>query len=533
MTVSGDSRNTVVSEPDELHEKLQEPHTGRHHAATGATPFWESGFFESQPPAARSASEHSGVGVLDPVTMQEVLDVLGPDAGDLLATSELEMGELIRRLNSQTMALPAIDAEFEAEIEAALAGGSDDQGPAEPPHTARGAHWRKRFLRAGIAAVLLSAASGGVAAAQMDQSVTMNLDGHAETVHTFADTVGGVLQAEGVHVGPHDALSPSPSAPVTDGGSIVLHRGRELDVTIDGVRHTRWTHAGTLGEALRELDIDTQNAQVSKPASARLPLHASAVNIQTQKTITLVNGAHKPRQVTTHAVTVGDLLASIGRPLGKHDSVKPGTQAKLTDGVQVMVSRTGVTVTNKHETIKPPVHKKHDDSMTKGHEKVVQHGKAGEKVVTYRVTKTNGKETKREKLKSKVTQKPEPKVIEVGTKKPPQPADSGSHTDSGSHATSGSHTASGSHAASGSMANEGIWDKIAGCESGHDWHINTGNGYYGGLQFDHSTWIANGGGKYAPNANEATKAQQIKIANNVKAHRGLSPWQCAREMGMT
>jgi uncharacterized protein YabE (DUF348 family) len=446
--------------------------------------------------------------------MQEVLDVLGPDAGDLLATSELEMGELIRRLNSQTMALPAIDAELEAEIEAALAGGPDDRGPTEAPRTARGTHWRKRFLRAGIAAVLLSAASGGVAAAQMDHSVTMNLDGHAETVHTFAETVGGVLAAEGVHVGPHDALSPSPSAPVTDGGSIVLHRGRELDVTIDGVRHTRWTHAGTLGEALRELNIDTQNAQVSKPASARLPLHASAVNIQTQKTITLINGAHQPRQVTTHAVTVGDLLASIGSPLGEHDSVKPGTEAKLTNGVRVMVSRTGVTVTNKHETIKPPVHKKHDDSMTKGHHKVVQHGKAGEKVVTYRVTKTNGKETKREKLKSTVTRKPEPKVVEVGTKKPPAPKTT-------------------SPGGGGSLANEGVWDKIAGCESGHDWHINTGNGYYGGLQFDHSTWIANGGGKYAPNANEATKAQQIKIANNVKAHRGLSPWQCAREMGMT
>jgi uncharacterized protein YabE (DUF348 family) len=514
VTVSGDTRSTVASEQDGEPYKNSEK---ARHRATDATSFWDSEFFESRPPTGRSAPEHSGVGVLDPVTMQEVLAVLGPDAEDLLATSELEMGELIRRLNSQTMTLPPIDAELEAEIEAALAGHSTDQEPPAASGTASGTQWRKRFLRAGIAAVLLSAASGGVAAAQMDHTVTVDVDGQAQTVHTFSDTVGGVLASEGITVGPHDALSPSPSAPVTDGGRVVLDRGRELDVIIDGVRHTRWTRAGTLGEALRELNIDTGHAQVSKPAQEHLPLHASTVNIQTQKTLTLIDGAHEPRQVTTHAVTVGDLLQSLGSPLGSHDSVKPGTDTTLTDGAQIMVSRTGVTVTNSHHKIKPAVHKKHDDSMLEGHQKVADPGKAGEKVVTYRITKTNGKETKREELKSKVTQKPKPKVVEVGTKEPAHHTDSDSGSDSGS----------------GSAANEGIWDKIAGCESGHDWHINTGNGYYGGLQFDHSTWIANGGGAYAPNANQATKAQQIKIANKVKSSRGLSPWQCAREMGMT
>ncbi|HKU31841.1 MAG TPA: transglycosylase family protein, partial [Arthrobacter sp.] len=74
--------------------------------------------------------------------------------------------------------------------------------------------------------------------------------------------------------------------------------------------------------------------------------------------------------------------------------------------------------------------------------------------------------------------------------------------------------------------NEAMWDKVAQCESGGNWAINTGNGYYGGLQFDVQTWLGSGGGAYAPNASLASKAQQIDIANRVYAQRGLSPWGC-------
>lgn len=81
-------------------------------------------------------------------------------------------------------------------------------------------------------------------------------------------------------------------------------------------------------------------------------------------------------------------------------------------------------------------------------------------------------------------------------------------------------------------ASPAAWDQVAQCESGGDWHINTGNGYYGGLQFDISTWLSGGGGQYAPRADLATKAQQIAVANTVYAHRGLRPWQCAYILGL-
>ncbi|MER8002486.1 transglycosylase family protein [Streptomyces sp. NPDC095613] len=69
-----------------------------------------------------------------------------------------------------------------------------------------------------------------------------------------------------------------------------------------------------------------------------------------------------------------------------------------------------------------------------------------------------------------------------------------------------------------------VWDKVAACESTNDWNINTGNGYYGGLQFTRSTWEAYGGTAYAPRADLATKDQQIAIAEKVLKGQGPGAW---------
>lgn len=75
-----------------------------------------------------------------------------------------------------------------------------------------------------------------------------------------------------------------------------------------------------------------------------------------------------------------------------------------------------------------------------------------------------------------------------------------------------------------SIPYEANWDRVAACESGGNWAINTGNGFYGGLQFDYGTWLGAGGGRYAERADLATKAEQVRIAEAVRADRGLSPW---------
>ncbi len=78
------------------------------------------------------------------------------------------------------------------------------------------------------------------------------------------------------------------------------------------------------------------------------------------------------------------------------------------------------------------------------------------------------------------------------------------------------------------------WDRVAACESGGNWSINTGNSFYGGLQFTRSTWLAYGGGAYASRADLATKSQQIAVAQRTLAGQGPGAWPvCSKRAGLT
>ena len=89
-------------------------------------------------------------------------------------------------------------------------------------------------------------------------------------------------------------------------------------------------------------------------------------------------------------------------------------------------------------------------------------------------------------------------------------------------------------AASGNAAaaDSGVWDRIARCESGGNWHINTGNGYYGGLQFSAGTWRAYGGSAYAATADQASRSAQIAVATKVQHAQGWGAWPvCSARAG--
>ena len=89
-------------------------------------------------------------------------------------------------------------------------------------------------------------------------------------------------------------------------------------------------------------------------------------------------------------------------------------------------------------------------------------------------------------------------------------------------------------APSANAATDSTWDRVAQCESGGNWSINTGNGFSGGLQFTAQTWKGFGGGQYAPAAHQATRAQQIAVAEKVLAKQGWGAWPvCSRKAGAT
>jgi hypothetical protein len=88
-------------------------------------------------------------------------------------------------------------------------------------------------------------------------------------------------------------------------------------------------------------------------------------------------------------------------------------------------------------------------------------------------------------------------------------------------------------AAPANAAPDSAWDKLAQCESGGRWDINTGNGYHGGLQFSPRTWSGFGGKEFAPVAYKASRAEQIVVAERVLAAQGWKAWpSCSRKTGV-
>ncbi|SFK13771.1 Uncharacterized conserved protein YabE, contains G5 and tandem DUF348 domains [Amycolatopsis sacchari] len=423
------------------------------------------------------------------ITEHDVRTVLGPDADDLMAEAELDVDELIRLINAETTMLPALALpDLASEDRTATAEAEPEKALVSAVKT-----WKKRFLRGSVLALLISITGGGAAALAMNKSVTVDVDGHTQTVHSFGKTVGEVLEDAGLTVGEHDALSPSPQAPVGDGGVIKLERGRHLNLVVDGEAKESWVRADTLAEALDQLGLSGKFGQgtfFSMAPTAELPLSGSTVTINTLKHVTVYDGDAAPRQVTTTAITAADFLRDQNLSLGPDDQVEGGLQFKLTDGAEVHISRTGISVINQEEDIDPPVQQVQDNTLDAGKQVVQDQGTPGKQLVTYRITKRNGQETAREQLSVKVLTEAKPKIVRVGTKQP---------------------TISGDGS---------VWDRIAKCESGGNWSINTGNGYYGGLQFDKQTWAAYGGTAYAPLPSQATREQQIAIAEKVRDDRG-------------
>jgi resuscitation-promoting factor RpfB len=441
------------------------------------------------------ADRHPSATDLMHVSTQDVLDVLGPDADDLLNAANVTIDELVGLLNAETTVLPVMSDEFLRAVE------EPEAQPAlgdEEPATGR---WKRRFLRASVAAILLSLTGGGAAAVAMDKSVTVDVDGHDQTVRTYASTVGDVLRSEGISPGAHDMLSPSPNAKVGDGGKIILQRGRLLHITVDGQPQDQWVKAATVGDALHQLNLPAQGAWLSAKPDQQIPLEGMNLEVKTAKQVTLFDGVNDPRQLTTNAVTVREMLTSLGLNLGPQDAVNPGLDQKVTTGAEIHISRTGVTVVNQQMPIDPPVQQISDPTMMVGDQQIVDPGMPGQQIVTFRVTTKNGRQTGREQIGAKVITPPKPKIVKVGAKQPPDGAQ---------------------------------WDRLAQCEAGGNWAENSGNGYYGGLQFDVQTWQAFGGGAYAPRPDLASREQQIAIATKVRDSRGgYSAWPvCSKKVGL-
>ena len=365
----------------------------------------------------------------------------------------------------------------------------------------------RRSVKYGLYGAVLAGVVGGTAAfatAANGTPITLVVDGHTKKIDTEASDVAGALKAAGYRVGPHDLVAPSPHSALKDGTKIVLQHGRLLHLVVDGQKRDVWTTAPTVDEALAALGY-TSSDFVSVSRSKRLPLSATDIALRTPKNVTIVHD-HRAQKVVTTAADVAQLLGQLNLGLDSNDRVQPAAASAITPNLVIKVQRVVVKNVTRSLKLDFAVQQRKDHRMYEGNTKVLTAGHKGAARLTYRLVYVDGKLVGRKLLQRVVTRQPKPQLEKVGTKSRPVPASSG-----------------------GNGLN---WDAVAQCESGGNWHINTGNGFYGGLQFDYGTWLSNGGGAYAPRADLATREQQIAIANKVRAARGLEPWECAYKLGL-
>ena len=359
-------------------------------------------------------------------------------------------------------------------------------------------------VAAGATALALAGTTFGYA--NLNKAVTLSVDGQTTDVRTAANTVGAVLESRGIEVNSHDVVAPSVNTKVQDGTRIAVKFGRQVTFTVDGAAQTIWTTAVTVDDALNTLSVDLAGAELSTSRGSAIGRQGLTIVIATQKKIIIVD-AGKKRTITTTGQTLADALAAAKIKVDEDDKLSASPDTRLVDGKKFTFTQVDVSSKTKRIKVDFDTVRKKSSKLKKGVTKIDTAGVRGVRAITYELVRHNGKIVKRVKIKSRLLSKPKSEVILVGTKKTTTSKSSGSSTPSGS-----------------------VWDKLAKCESGGNWSINTGNGYYGGLQFSLSTWRAYGGSGLPSNA---SREQQIAIAKKLQADAGWGAWPaCSAKLGL-
>jgi uncharacterized protein YabE (DUF348 family) len=397
----------------------------------------------------------------------------------------------------------------------------------------------------GATATAVAVGGGALAYTSIHKTVTLSVDGQSRQVETYGNEVSDVLEAEGIDLGEHDAVAPSPASELEEGDAIAVRIGRELTVALDGTTRTYWTTATNVDDALSQLGLRVSpESEFSISRGAGIGRDGLRLAITTPKDVTLVVAGDK-REVSSTALTVRELLAERKVRSDDDDRISKPLGTELEDGLHVRVDRVSVDRRRAVESLSYSTKVRYSSSMYDGKTRIAREGDAGRKRLVYEVTKVNGKVRRDKLVDTKFLDRPNPRVVVYGTKDRPEPepapaptpapsssggSSSGSSSSSGGSSSSSSSSAPATNYASGSTT----WDALAQCESGGNWAINTGNGYYGGLQFSASTWQAYGGGAYASTANLATREQQIAIAEKLRAATGgYGSWPaCSQSLGL-
>ncbi|WP_114853738.1 resuscitation-promoting factor [Brachybacterium sp. YJGR34] len=422
----------------------------------------------------------------------------------------------------------------------------------------------------GAATVCVVAVGGGGTAYAISNQAEITVHGEESSVRIFSQpTVAELLEAQGIELSDTDLVLPGLDETVTDGMTIQVVQRTPVTVTVDGTEQEVLTTGDTVADALEEVDYPTEGAAVTPAPETELDEVEDTVEIVTRKTVTFV-GQRGQDTFEVTALTVGEAMEKVLGDIEDTDTADVDRDTLLEDGATHTVQR--VRERERTETEEIPYETKtvEDDSLLEGTTKTTTEGKVGSTEKVYAETTVDGEVTESELVSEEVVTEPVTEVVAEGTKPKPEPepepepqeessssseqrsesrsnrsteresapseessSSESESSDSSEAEESSSSESSGGGASAPSVSDGSVWDRLAQCESGGNWSINTGNGFSGGLQFTKSTWLAFGGGQYAPVAHQATREQQIAVAKKVQAGQGWGAWPaCTSKLGI-
>jgi uncharacterized protein YabE (DUF348 family) len=361
---------------------------------------------------------------------------------------------------------------------------------------------RAAMMLAASLALTLAATMAGYLA--MTSTYELTVDGQTREIRTFDGTVEDILATEGLAITERDLVAPGLDETPEPGSRISVQFARPVELTVDGQTETHWVTETDVSSALAAIGTPYSRSALSLSRGASIGRDGLALTVVTPKELVVRIAGEKAKRTTLTALTVRDALIALGVKLDRHDRTTPDRDAVLANGDRIVFTDVRVVKRKiKNEAVPFATVSTPDNSMLQGQSAVDRAGVAGARHVTYRVVFVNGKVARRVVLHQRVLRDPVPAQIRVGTQVPAPNFAGGSS----------------------------VWDRLAACESGGNWAINTGNGYYGGLQFSLSTWRAYGGTGYP---HQHSRTTQIAVATRLRdANGGYGAWPgCAAKLGL-
>lgn len=442
---------------------------------------------------------------------------------------------------------------------------------------------RNRIIGAIAGGVLALSGGGAATAFGLSNEVSIDVYGETNTIRTFDSNVESILDKEGVKIQKIDKVTPALNQQITDGETIIVEKLNVFNITVNDKKPQQFTtELNTVGEIVENAGYKLDEVKVSPSAETVLePGKALDITVETPKTVTFKG---KNGILVADDVFVDTVGQAAEKYLGDYnpetDKLEPAADTELKHGMTIDITRVRTAERTETEPVKFKKVEKEDDTMFVGEEKITTKGVDGVKTITLKDKLVDGKVSETEKVKEEITKKPVDEVLSKGTKEKPAPApvvEEETVEENSQKATSKSENkaskseakAPSTNAASGSTKEErnssskssrnsqrsaapasqssgsgsgllaGIpqskiaqFDRLAQCESSGNWSISTGM-FEGGVQFLNSTWLAYGGGEFAPHAYQATREEQIYVANKLQNVTGWrSSWPgCSKKFG--